>query len=52
MQQVFDPLTVDTGRTRWLLTEFGIVLALSMGVAAVWFWLRRGEVERPLKVPA
>lgn len=52
VQQVFDPLTVDTGRTRWLLTEFGIVLALAMGVAAVWFWLHRGEVERPLKVPA
>ncbi len=45
VQQVFDPLTVDTRRTRWLLSEFGLALALAVGVAAVWFWLRRREVE-------
>jgi len=52
VQQVFDPLTVDTGRTRWLITEFGLALALAMGVAALWFWRRRGELASPSPSPA
>lgn len=37
---VFDPLTADTGRTRWVIGEFGAALAIvALGVA--WIVLRR-----------
>lgn len=40
VQGVFDPLTADTGRTKWVIGEFGAALAIvSLGVA--WLLLRR-----------
>lgn len=45
VQGVFDPLTGDTGRTKWIIGEFGAALAIvAVGVAAL-TWRRRGEVE-------
>lgn len=48
VQQVFDPLTRDTGRTLWYTTEFGIALAITSLGFAIYFWTRRGEVQQPL----
>jgi membrane protease YdiL (CAAX protease family) len=45
IQQVFDPLTIDRGRTTYVTTEFGVGLALLYSIAALYFWKRRGEVE-------
>jgi membrane protease YdiL (CAAX protease family) len=45
IQGVFNPITRDTGRTRWVIGEFGAALALvSIGVAALTlaWWRRRG----------
>ena len=50
VQAFFDRVTVDTGRTRWLTTEFGAVLALAVVVTALVFWRFRSaaEVRRPV----
>jgi len=40
VQTVFNPLTVDTGRTRWVVGEFGIGISLVAAAIAVGFWLR------------
>ena len=45
VQQIFDPLMRDTGRTYWYTTEFGIALALANGALAAYFWTRRHEVD-------
>jgi membrane protease YdiL (CAAX protease family) len=45
VQAFFDRVTVDTGPTRWLTTEFGAALALAI-VATAWiFWRARESVE-------
>jgi membrane protease YdiL (CAAX protease family) len=46
IQGLFDPITADTGRTRWVIGEFGAALALvSLGVAALTLaWWRRRAV--------
>jgi membrane protease YdiL (CAAX protease family) len=41
VQGFFDRVTVDTGPTRWLTSEFGAALALTVGVTAWLFWRRR-----------
>jgi hypothetical protein len=41
VQGFFDRVTVDTGSTRWLTTEFGAALAITIGVSAWVFWRRR-----------
>jgi membrane protease YdiL (CAAX protease family) len=57
VQAFFDRVTVDTGPTRWLTTEFGAALALA-GVVTGWlFWRARDAVTRagdplPVSVPA
>jgi len=38
IQQVFDPLTQDTGTTAYLVGEFGLMLALAGIVVALFFW--------------
>ena len=48
IQAFFDPLTADTGRTKYVIGEFGAALPLTVIVLAVYFWLRRGEVSQPL----
>jgi hypothetical protein len=45
VQAFFDRVTVDTGRTRWLTTEFGAVLALAVVVTALVFWRFRSAAE-------
>lgn len=44
IQNIFTPLTRDTGITAYLIDEFGIGLALA-GVVIAWiFWRKRGEL--------
>jgi membrane protease YdiL (CAAX protease family) len=47
VQAFFDRVTVDTGPTRWLTSEFGAALALALGVTAWLFWRVRGAVVSP-----
>jgi uncharacterized protein len=42
---VFDNLTRNTGSTLWYTTQFGAALTGTSTVFAVYFWLRRSEVE-------
>jgi membrane protease YdiL (CAAX protease family) len=51
VQGFFDRVTVDTGPTRWLTSEFGAALAITAGVTAWVFWRARGTLpsgEEPL----
>jgi hypothetical protein len=41
VQGFFDRVTVDTGPTRWLTTEFGAALAVTIGLVAWMFWRAR-----------
>jgi membrane protease YdiL (CAAX protease family) len=41
IQQVFDPLTQDTGTTAYLVGEFGLALAIAAIVVAFFFWRLR-----------
>jgi uncharacterized protein len=45
IQGTFDPLTTDTGRTHFVIGEFGIGLAVAAIVVAVITWQRRSEVS-------
>ncbi len=48
IQQVFDPLTAETRRTKWIIGEFGAALAIvSTGVA--WLVWRRSDLALPLQ---
>jgi membrane protease YdiL (CAAX protease family) len=38
IQSIFTPLTRDTGRTNYIIDEFGIGLVLTVGVAAIVCW--------------
>jgi membrane protease YdiL (CAAX protease family) len=44
VQSIFDPLTTDTGRTKYVIGEFGIGLAIAGAVSGYVFWRRRGEL--------
>ena len=44
IQVIFDGMTKPAGRTLYITTEFGAGLIVTMGVFAVYFWSRRGEV--------
>jgi uncharacterized protein len=44
IQAIFTPITQDTGKTRWFVDEFGIVLPLVSVAFAVYFWSRRNEL--------
>jgi uncharacterized protein len=44
VQGFFDPVTVDTGPTRWLTGEFGAALAAALVVTGWLFWRRRESV--------
>jgi hypothetical protein len=44
VQGFFDRVTVDTGPTPWLTSEFGAALAITIGVTAWLFWRSRGEL--------
>jgi membrane protease YdiL (CAAX protease family) len=51
VQQVFTPLTADTGHTRYVVDEFGAALAIVALVVAFLFWRRRAEVDSAGNVP-
>ena len=52
VQGFFDRVTVDTGPTRWLTSEFGAGLAITIGITAWLFWRARDAVVvRPLDAP-
>jgi len=44
IQRVFDPLTTDTGPTKYITGEFGVALALISLVVAYVFWKKRAEL--------
>jgi membrane protease YdiL (CAAX protease family) len=47
VQAFFDRVTVNTGPTRWITSEFGVGLALAF-VALAWiFWRARGSIALP-----
>ena len=45
IQEIFDPLTVDRGMTKYVTTEFGAGLAIAYTLAAWYVWRRRGELS-------
>ena len=47
IQQFFDPMTANTGRTKYILGEFGIGFTFVVAVLAAYFWMRRAEVAQP-----
>jgi len=47
VQAFFDRVTVDTGPTRWLTSEFGAALAITITITALIFWRARGAVPVP-----
>ena len=46
IQQFFDPITTDTGRTRYVAGEFGVALPIVFILLGTYFWMRRSEVSR------
>ncbi len=51
IQGFLDPVTVDTGSTLWLTTEFGAALAITVTITAWLFWRRREQVaERGVRL--
>jgi membrane protease YdiL (CAAX protease family) len=52
VQQVFTPLTADTGHTRYFVDEFGAALAAVALVVAFLSWRRRSELASPRDVSA
>jgi membrane protease YdiL (CAAX protease family) len=51
IQEFFDPITRDTGHTKYVIGEFGAALPLAAIVVAFYFWTRRAEIE-PIKIAA
>jgi uncharacterized protein len=49
VQDIFTPLTVDTGRTAYFVDEFGIPIAVTTTIAALFFWVRRSRVSAGLQ---
>jgi membrane protease YdiL (CAAX protease family) len=45
IQNVFTPLTQNTGLTPYFVDEFGVMLALAAAIAAYIVWRKRGEIE-------
>lgn len=46
IQHFFDPMTAYTGRSKYILGEFGIGFTLVIAVVAAYFWKRRAEVAQ------
>jgi hypothetical protein len=47
IQHFFDPMTVYTGRSKYILGEFGIGFTVAVAALSAYFWMRRGEVAQP-----
>jgi uncharacterized protein len=45
IQSIFSPLTKDTGNTKYFMDEFGAVLPVVCICFAIYFWLKRSELE-------
>jgi len=45
IQNVFTPLTTDTGNTAYYIDEFGIIIPLTTMVFAFYFWAKRKEID-------
>jgi membrane protease YdiL (CAAX protease family) len=45
IQGFFDPLTTNTGRTKYVIGEFGAGLAMMCVLVGAYFWMRRGEAS-------
>jgi CAAX protease family protein len=45
IQSIFDPRTTDTGRTKFVIGEFGVGLAIAAVVTAYLFWCRRNQLS-------
>jgi membrane protease YdiL (CAAX protease family) len=52
IQSFFDPITMDTGRTKYIIGEFGAGLALISVIFGIYFWFRRGELANKGQAPA
>jgi len=48
IQAFFDRVTVDTGPTKWLTSEFGAAVALAIVATAWLFWRARDAVATPV----
>lgn len=44
VENIFDPLTIETGATRFVTGEFGIGLAVAAVIVAIACWLQRGRL--------
>ncbi len=44
IQGVFTPLTSDTGKTKYIIDEFGAALAIVSIIVAFIFWKKRSEL--------
>jgi membrane protease YdiL (CAAX protease family) len=44
IQVIFDELTKDTGRAKYVTTEFGFGLVLTIAATALYFWAKRKEL--------
>jgi membrane protease YdiL (CAAX protease family) len=45
IQGIFDRMTAATGRARYITTDFGFGMALTVAATAFYFWTRRKSVE-------
>lgn len=45
IQQIFDVMTIDTGKTKLITTEFGCGLAIFYALIAFYFWKKRSEIR-------
>lgn len=52
IQQFFDPMTTDTGRTKYVIGEFGYALAIVSVIFAIYFWTRRNELPSQQEIEA
>jgi hypothetical protein len=43
---IFDNLIRNTGRTLWYTTVFGAALAVATTLFALYFWMRRNEIQQ------
>jgi membrane protease YdiL (CAAX protease family) len=44
IQHFFDPMTAYTGRSKYVLGEFGVGFTVVVAILAAYFWMRRAEV--------
>jgi uncharacterized protein len=47
IQNIFTPLTRNTGKTAWYIDEFGAIVPIVALAFALYFWTRRNELSKP-----